>query len=64
MAFHDLFEGFAPLLSRPRLRAAAYRAIARRARGRAWVAAYEGDRVEASLCRHLAHDVSRWRRRR
>ena len=62
MAFHDLFEGFAPLLGQPRLRAAAYRAIARRARGRAWVAAYEGDRVEASLCRHLAHDVDRWRR--
>ena len=64
LAFHALFEGFAPLLGQPRLRAAAYRAIARRARRRAWVAAYEGDAVEASLCRHLAHDVDRWRRRR
>jgi hypothetical protein len=63
-AFRDLFDGFAPLRDQVRLRAAAYRALARSARGRAWVAAYEGDSVEASLCRHLAHDVNRWRRER
>ena len=61
-AFRDLLEGFAPLRGQSRLRSAAYRALARSARGRAWVAAYEGDPVEASLCRHLARDVNRWRR--
>jgi hypothetical protein len=63
-AFLDLFGGFAPVRSEDRLRAAACRALARSARRRAWVAAYEGDRVEASLCRHLAHDVTCWRRER
>jgi hypothetical protein len=61
-AFRDLLDGFAPLCGQSRLRSAAYRAIARSARGRAWVAAYEGDSVEASLCLHLARDVNRWRR--
>jgi hypothetical protein len=61
-AFRDLFDGFAPLRGRSRLRSAAYRTLARRARSRAWVAAYEGDSVEASLCRHLACDIDRWRR--
>jgi hypothetical protein len=64
LAFHELFEGFAPLLSRPRLRSAAYRAIARRARARSWVATYERDRVESALCRHLAHEIDQWRRSR
>jgi hypothetical protein len=63
-AFRELFDGFAPLRAESRLRSAAYRALARSARGRARVAAYDGDPVEASLCRHLAHDVSRWRRER
>ncbi len=63
-AFRDLLDGFAPLRGRSRLRSAAYRALARSARGRAWVAAYEGDPVESSLCLHLARDVSRWRRQR
>jgi hypothetical protein len=63
-AFRELLDGFAPLHDQSRLRSAAYRALARSARGRAWVAAYEGDRVEASLCRHLARDVNRWRRER
>jgi hypothetical protein len=61
-AFRELLDGFAPLRGRhSRLRSAVYRALARSARGRAWVAAYEGDRVEASLCLHLARDVNRWR---
>jgi hypothetical protein len=62
-AFRELLDGFAPLHGRSRLRSTAYRALARSARGRARVAAYEGDRVEASLCLHLARDVTRWRRR-
>ena len=61
-AFRELLDGFAPLRGQSRLRSAAYRALARSARGRARVAAYEGDRVEASLCLHLARDVNRWRR--
>jgi hypothetical protein len=61
-AFRDLLDGFAPLRGQSRLRSAVYRAIARSARGRAWVAGYEGDSVEASLCLHLARDVNRWRR--
>jgi hypothetical protein len=61
-AFRELLDGFAPLRGRSRLRSAAYRALARSARGRAWVAGYEGDSVEASLCLHLARDVDRWRR--
>jgi hypothetical protein len=60
--FHDLFDGFAPVQGRTRLRAAIFRVIARRARGRALVAAYERDAVEASLCRHMARDVAGWRR--
>jgi hypothetical protein len=63
-AFRELFDGFAPLGDQSRLRSAAYRALARSARGRASVAAYEGDPVEASLCLHLARDLDRWRRRR
>ncbi|WP_028652938.1 hypothetical protein [Nocardioides halotolerans] len=63
-AFHELFEGFAPLRGEPRLRTATYRALAHSIRSRAWVAAYEGDSVEASLCLHLARDVNRWRRQR
>jgi hypothetical protein len=63
-AFRELFDGLAPLRDRSRLRTAAYRALARSARSRAWVAAYEGDPVEASLCLHLASDVDHWRRRR
>lgn len=63
-AFLELFGGFAPLRGHARLRSAAYRALARSARRRALVAAYEGDRVEASLCLHLAHDVTSWRRER
>jgi hypothetical protein len=63
-AFRELLDGFAPLRGQPRLRSAAYRALARSARGRARVAAYEGDPVEASLCLHLARDVNRWRRQR
>ena len=63
-AFRELFEGFAPLRGQSRLRSAAYRALARNARGRAWVAAYEGDLVESRLCRHLASDLSRWRSQR
>jgi hypothetical protein len=63
-AFRQLFDGFAPLRDEPRLRSAALRALALSARRRAWVAAYEGDRVEASLCLHLARDVNRWRRQR
>ena len=63
-AFRDLFDGFAPLRGRSRLRSAASRALARSARGRARVAAYEGDSVEASLCLHLARDMDRWRRQR
>jgi hypothetical protein len=63
-AFRELFDGFAPLRGEARLRSAAYRALARNARGRGWVAAYEGDLVEASLCLHLARDVKRWRRQR
>ncbi len=62
-AFRDLFDVFGPVRGQKRLRAAAYRSIARSARKRAWVAAYEGDRVEASLCLHLARDVNRWRGR-
>ncbi len=61
-AFRDLFDGFAPMSGQSRLRAAAYRSLTRSARGRAWIAAYEGDPVEASLCLHLARDVNRWRR--
>ena len=61
-AFRELLDGFAPLRGQSRLRSAAYRALARSARGRAWVAGYEGDSVEASLCLHLARDVDRWRR--
>jgi hypothetical protein len=61
-AFRELVDGFAPLSGQSRLRSAVYRALARSARGRAWVAAYEGDHVEASLCLHLARDVNRWRR--
>jgi hypothetical protein len=63
-AFRDLLDGFAPLRGASRLRSSAYRALARSARSRAWVAAYEGDSVESSLCLHLARDVSRWRRQR
>jgi len=63
-AFRQLFDGFAPLRGRSQLRSATYRALARSARARAWVAAYEGDSVEASLCLHLARDVNRWRRQR
>lgn len=63
-ALRQLFDGFAPLHGESRLRSAAYRALARSARVRGWVAAHEGDPVEASLCRHLARDVSRWRRQR
>ncbi len=63
-AFRDLFDGFAPLRGRSQLRSAASRALARSARGRARVAAYEGDSVEASLCLHLARDMDRWRRQR
>ena len=61
-AFRELLDGFAPLRGQTRLRSAAYRALARSVRGRAWVAAYEGDPVESSLCLHLARDVTRWRR--
>ena len=61
-AFRELFDSFAPLRDQPRLRAAAYRALARSARERARVAAHGGDAVEASLCRHLARDVDHWRR--
>jgi hypothetical protein len=61
-AFRELLDGFTPLRGQSRLRSAAYRALARSARGRARVAAYEGDSVEASLCLHLARDVDRWRR--
>lgn len=61
-AFRELFDGFAPMRGQSRLRSAAYRALARSARRRAWVAAYEGDSVESSLCLHLARDVHRWRR--
>lgn len=61
-AFRQLFDGFAPVRGESRLRSSVYRALARSARGRAWVAAYEGDAVEASLCVHLARDVDRWRR--
>ncbi len=61
-ALRDLLDGFAPLRGQSRLRSTAYRSVARSARGRAWVAAYEGDSVEASLCLHLARDVNRWRR--
>jgi hypothetical protein len=61
-AFRELLDGFAPMRGRHRLRSAAYRALARSARGRARVAAYEGDSVEASLCLHLARDLNRWRR--
>jgi hypothetical protein len=63
-AFRELFGGFAPLCDQSRLRSAAYRALARSARSRAWVAAREGDPVEASLCLHLARDLNRWRRQR
>jgi hypothetical protein len=63
-AFRELFDGFAPLRDESRLRTAAYRALARSARSRAWVAGYEGDPVEASLCLHLARDISHWGRRR
>lgn len=63
-AFRELFDGFAPLRGEPRLRSAAYRALARSARERARVAAHGGDAVEASLCRHLARDIDRWRRQR
>ena len=63
-AFRELLDGFARLRGQSRLRSAAYRALARSARGRARVAAYEGDPVEASLCLHLARDVDRWRRER
>jgi hypothetical protein len=62
-AFRELLDGFQPLRGAARLRSTAYRALARSARARSWVAAYEGDHVEASLCRHLACDVDRWRRR-
>jgi hypothetical protein len=62
-AIRELFDTFAPLQDAARLRSAIYRAVARSARGRARVAAYEGDHVEASLCRHLARDVTAWRRR-
>ncbi|HEX5089001.1 MAG TPA: hypothetical protein VFV89_14435 [Nocardioides sp.] len=62
-AFRDLFGSFAPLRDQARLRSSAYRALARSARSRARVAAHEGDPVEASLCRHLARDIDRWRRR-
>jgi hypothetical protein len=61
-ALRELFDGFAPVRDQRRLRSAAYRALARSARGRARVAAYEGDPVEATLCLHLARDVDRWRR--
>jgi hypothetical protein len=61
-AFRDLFIGFAPALARPRLRHAVCRALERSARRRALVAAYRRDPVEASMCLHLALDVSRWRR--
>jgi hypothetical protein len=61
-AFRELFDGFAPMRDEARLRTTVYRALARSVRGRAWVAAYEGDPIEASLCQHLAHDVTRWRR--
>jgi hypothetical protein len=61
-AFRELFDGFAPLRDQARLRTAAYRALARSARERARVAAHGGDAIEASLCRHLARDVDRWRR--
>ena len=63
-AFRELFDGFAPLRDQSRLRSVVYRALARSARGRAWVAAYEGDPVEAEICRHLARDLNRWRRQR
>lgn len=63
-AFRELLDGFAPLRGQSRLRSAAYRALASSARGRARVAAYDGDPVEASLCLHLARDVDRWRRQR
>jgi len=61
-AFRNLFEEFEPARNRAGLKAAARRAIVRSARRRALVAAYEGDSVEASLCRHLARDVQRWGR--
>jgi len=61
-AFRELLDGFPPLRGQARLRSAAYRALTRSARARAWVAAYEGDSVESSLCLHLARDVTRWRR--
>ena len=62
LAFRELLDGFAPVRGQSRLRSAVYRDLARCARRRAWVAAYEGDPVESSLCRHLARDVNRWRR--
>lgn len=61
-AFRELLDGFAPLREQSRLRAAAYRSVARQARRRAWATAIDGDPIEASLCRHLAHDVDRWRK--
>lgn len=61
-AFRNLFELFPAARARPRLRAAANRAIRLAARRRALVAAYQGDAVEASLCLHLARDVRRWSR--
>ena len=61
-AFRQLFDGFAPVRGESRLRSSVYRALARRARSRARLAAHEGDAVEASLCVHLARDVDRWRR--
>jgi hypothetical protein len=64
LAFRELFAGSTTLRDETRLRWSVYRTISRRARARAWVAAYEGDMVEARLCRHLATDVDRWRRRR
>ena len=63
-AFRELFSGFAPLRRERRLRSAVCHALASSARRRAWVAAYEGDSVEASLCMHLARDLNRWRRQR
>lgn len=63
-AFRRLFEDFAPMRGQVRLRSAVYRALARSARSRARVAAYDGDGVEASLCLTLAGDIDRWRRRR
>ena len=63
-AFRRLFDDFAPAREQLRLRSAIFRALARSARSRACVAAYDGDPVEASLCLHLARDVDGWRRRR